>query len=274
MTEEDEEPMTAGTVLDWFSLQEKVALVTGGAGKYGVQITTAVAEAGAKTYIASRNLDQLEEAAASHRSAGRDVWAAQLDLSREESIMSLRDELLEQEGRVDILINNSVLRPMRPMGDDHDDVAKFDLSMRVNATGLFAITRAIGDAMAERGKGSIINIGSIHGMVGPDRTIYRGTDMDGFVPDYFFHKGGMINFTRFVASYYGPYDVRCNCISPGGLRTQAHPERFLKQYSDRTFLGRMANDTDAMGAVVFLASEASAYITGINLPVDGGYTAK
>jgi NAD(P)-dependent dehydrogenase (short-subunit alcohol dehydrogenase family) len=128
--------------------------------------------------------------------------------------------------------------------------------------------------MAERGHGSIINIGSIQGMIGPDPTIYRGTEMSGWYPDYFFHKGGVINFTRFIASYYGDRSVRCNCISPGGFLTPNHPEPFVRQYSDRTFLGRLANDTDLMGAIVFLASDASVYVTGVNLPVDGGYTAK
>jgi NAD(P)-dependent dehydrogenase (short-subunit alcohol dehydrogenase family) len=110
-------------------------------------------------------------------------------------------------------------------------------------------------------------------MIGPDETIYRGTTMHGWAPDYFFHKGGIINFTRFLASYYGRFNVRCNCVSPGGI-TNAQPEAFVKQYSERTFLNRLANDTDLKGVMVLLASDASAYITGVNIPVDGGYTAK
>ena len=155
-----------------------------------------------------------------------------------------------------------------------DEAATFAKSMEVNATGLFLITRAFGDAMAERGMGSIVNVGSIHGMIGPDSTIYEGTEMSGWYPDYFFHKGGMINFTRFIASYYGGNHVRCNCISPGGFQTKAMPARFVEQYSRRTFLGRLANATDLKGVIVFLASEASAYITAVNIPVEGGYTAK
>ena len=103
---------------------------------------------------------------------------------------------------------------------------------------------------------------------------HRGTNMSGWYPDYFFHKGGVINFTRFIASYYGGRGVRCNCVSPGGFRTSDHPEPFVRQYSDRTFLGRLANSTDLMGVIVFLSSDASLYITGTNIPVDGGYTAK
>jgi len=260
-------------VLDTFSLKGKVALVTGGAGLYGKQVLQAVAEAGAKTFVASRHVEALEKLAGLHRQGGLDVTALQYDQGEEKSILALRDEIVKRAGRCDILVNNAVLRPMMKAGF-RDDASTFDLSMRVNATGLFLITRAFGDIMAAQGKGSIVNIGSIHGMIGPDDPIYRGTNISGWYPDYFFHKGGMINFTRFIASYYGPKGVRCNCLSPGGYQTEKHPPQFVRQYGERTFLGRMAGDTDLMGAVVFLASDASAYITGVNLPVDAGYTAK
>jgi len=258
------------SVLDMFSLKGKVALVTGGAGLYGRQIVKAMAEAGAETYIASRNVDALEKVSREHCENSLNVTAAKLDQGEEGSILSLKDMILERSGRLDILVNNAVARTMKGWDDDLENFAK---SMHINATGLFAITRAFGDEMAKQKSGSIINIGSIQGMVGPDAAIYKGCDFHGFVPDYFFHKGGMINFTRFAASYYGQFDIRCNCISPGGyLNNQGEP--FVTQYSDRTFLGRMANETDLMGAVVFLASDASVYITGANLAVDGGYTAK
>jgi NAD(P)-dependent dehydrogenase (short-subunit alcohol dehydrogenase family) len=259
-------------ILERFSLQGKVALLTGGAGLYGRQILSALAEAGASTYVAARHLEPLEELAAAHRRQGLDVHALQYDQGDEDSVLALRDALLKAAGRVDILVNNAVLRPMKK--GYRDAASTFAESMQVNATGLFVITRALGDVMAEQGGGSIVNIGSIQGMIGPDPTIYRGTEMSGWYPDYFFHKGGTINFTRFIASYYGPRGVRCNCVSPGGFRTEAHPEAFVRQYSDRTFLGRLANPTDLMGIIVFLASAASEYITGANIPVDGGYTAK
>lgn len=259
-------------ILGRFSLKGKTALVTGGAGLYGRQIVRAVAEAGADTYVASRNKDALDALAKELTSEGLHVTALQYDQGDEASILALRDEILRHSGRCDVLVNNSVARPMKK--GYNDGLAAFDESMRINATGLFAITRAFGDAMAERGGGSIVNIGSIQGMIAPDPTIYRGTSMSGWYPDYFFHKGGMINFTRFIASYYGDKGIRCNCLSPGGFRTENHPEPFVRQYSDRTFLGRLANESDLMGAVVFLASDASAYITGTNIPVDGGYTAK
>jgi len=259
-------------ILDRFSLDSKVALVTGGSGIYGQQITSAMAEAGARTYVASRNTEILHELALSHQMHGRDVRALPLDLSDETSILHLHDQILDESGHIDVLVNNAVSRPMKRRFEDSAEA--FSDSMHVNATGLFIITRAFGDTMASQGNGSIINVGSIHGMIGPDPTIYTGTDMSGWYPDYFFHKGGMINFTRFTASFYGSRGVRCNCVSPGGMRTASHPETFVKQYSERTFLGRMANDTDLMGAIIFLASDASLYVTGTNLPVDGGYTAK
>jgi NAD(P)-dependent dehydrogenase (short-subunit alcohol dehydrogenase family) len=259
-------------ILETFSLKDRVAVITGGAGLYGRQIVRALAEAGARTIMASRNLGALETEAEALRKDGFDVSAMPYDQADETSILHLRDAVLAQAERVDILVNNAVARPMKHGYDD--DVSAFAASMDVNATGLFAITRAFGDAMAECGSGSILNIGSIQGMVGPDPTIYRDTAMHGWYPDYFFHKGGMINFTRFVASYYGARGVRCNCVSPGGLRTPNHPEPFVRQYSDRTLLGRLANETDLMGVIVFLASDASGYITGVNIPVDGGYTAK
>jgi len=143
--------------------------------------------------------------------------------------------------------------------------------MRVNARGVFLMLRAFGDTMAEAGGGSIVNIGSIQGMVGPDYALYEDLNM-GTVPDYFFHKAGMINLTRYYAARLGPRGVRVNCLSPGGFFNHQPPE-FVRRYEQRTFLRRMAGDHDLGGPVAFLLSDASAYITGVNLPVDGGYTA-
>ncbi len=259
-------------VLESFSLTGKTAIVTGGAGKYGRQIVAALAEAGAVVYVASRNIDALEAVAREHAEKGEKVIAAYLDQGEEKTVVALRDRIIEEQGRVDVLVNNAVARPMKQLWDD--DAARFDESMHINGTGLFLMTRAFGEPMIEQRSGSIINISSMMGMVGIEYDNYDGTDMRGGSPDYFFHRGGTINFTRFCASYFGYHDVRVNTISPGGLDTGAAPRRFVEQYSKRTQLGRMANNTDLKGAVVFLASDASAYVTGVNLPVDGGYTAK
>lgn len=259
-------------VFDLFSMRGKVAVVTGGAGLYGRQIVDSLSEAGAKVYVASRNLGVLEEFAAERRGRGHEVIAAKLDLGDEESILRLKERVVEESGQIDVLVNNAVARTMKEQWDD--TAAHFDESMHINATGLFLITRAFGEKMIEQQSGSIINIASMMGMVGVENGNYTGTDMRGWHPDYFFHKGGMINFTRQCASYYGRYGIRVNCVSPGGLQDESHLPAFVENYSRRTQLGRMANGTDLKGVILLLGSDASAYITGVNIPVDGGYTAK
>jgi NAD(P)-dependent dehydrogenase (short-subunit alcohol dehydrogenase family) len=257
-------------VLESFSLEGRVAVVTGGAGLYGRQIVEALAEAGAHVVAASRGLPALEELALALRGRELQVEARQLDLASEESILALRDDVMDRMGRVDVLVNNAVLRPMR----SHDaPKEQWERSMQVNATGLFLISRAFGHVMAEAGRGSMINIGSIQGMIGPDDWLYEEVAWTGFIPDYFFHKGGMLNLTRYMAALLGPKGVRVNTLSPGGFFNN-QGEAFVSRYEARTFLGRMADETDLKGAVVFLASDASAYVTGANLVVDGGYTAK
>jgi NAD(P)-dependent dehydrogenase (short-subunit alcohol dehydrogenase family) len=258
------------TILDTFSLHGKVALVTGGAGMYGRQIVRALAEAGARVYIASRNLEALETLAAEHRARGQDVCAVRLDQADEASIVSARDIISRESGVLHILVNNAVARPVT--AGYFSPAAEIEESLRVNGAGLILVTRALGELLADGG--SIINIGSMMGLVGLEPLNYHGTDMSGWAPDYFFHKGGMANLTRFLASYYGPRGIRCNCVHPGGLQTEHHPAAFVQNYSERTCLGRLANDEDLMGITVFLASDASRYLTGTNIPVDGGYTAK
>ncbi|MDF2724040.1 MAG: family oxidoreductase [Paenibacillus sp.] len=259
------------SVLDTFSMQGKVAVVTGGAGKYGRQIVKALAEAGAKTYFTSSRNDQLHELELKFRESGHDAKAVYMEQGDEASVIACKETIMEAEGRIDVLVNNAVARVMK--GGWQAPLELFAASMQVNATGLFAVTRAFGDVMAAQGSGSIINVGSMYGVVGPDFSMYEGLNMSSS-PDYYFHKSGMINFTRFVASYYGPSAVRCNCISPGGYWTPETSEQFVSRYEKRTFLGRMANDSDLQGLIVFLASDASLYVTGTNISVDGGYTAK
>lgn len=252
-----------------FDLHGKVALVTGGSGLFGRQIVQALAEAGAITTMASRNTAKLAAQSDHFRAMGLSVRVATLDQSNEASINALKDQLLNEHARIDVLVNNSVLRPMKSW---NDPISAFEESMRVNATGIFMMTRAFGNAMAEFGRGSIINVGSIQGCIGPDLSLYAELTTPP-PPDYFFHKGGMIQLTRYAASVLGVHNVRVNCISPGGFLFDQSPQ-FVKRYSDRTFLGRMANEEDLKGTIVFLASDASGYITGANIPVDGGYTAK
>ena len=250
------------------SLTEKIIILTGGAGLYGRGLATQIAETGAVLILASRNLDALERVAQEERALGRNVHARPYDQNDEASILQLRDNVVNEFGPVHGLINNAVARPMK---SNDAPLADWEASMKTNATGLFAITRAFGDFMADNGTGSIVNIGSIQGMVGPDLSLYEGLNM-GTIPDYFFHKAGMVNLTRYFAAQYGPKGVRVNCVSPGGFLSGQDP-KFVERYSNATFLRRMANDSDLGGPVIFLLSNAAAYITGVNLPIDGGYTA-
>lgn len=260
------------SVLESFSLNGKIALVTGGAGLYGRKIVAALAQAGATTFIAARDQTKLEAVAAEERAAGNNVTTLPLDLSADASIEALHKSVLDQAGRCDVLINNAVTRSAIS-GWDHN-LEDYDRSLRVNASALFKITSLFGKSMAANKSGSIINIGSMMGSVGIEMGNYVGTDMQvDPSPIYHYEKGGMLNFTRWAASILGKDNVRVNCLSPGGLYS-GQPAPFVKNYSDRTQLGRMANETDLMGSIVFLASDASAYITGANIPVDGGYTAK
>lgn len=257
-------------VMEMFSLKGKVALVSGGAGKFGRQIVEALAEAGAQTVMASRNTDKLRATAEELARRNLTVDVKVLDQGDEGSIVQLREQMLADYGQVDVLVNNAVARVMPKGWDETGD--HFMQSMQVNAMGLFLMTREFGNAMAERGRGSIVNVGSIQGMVGIDLSLYEGLGMSSS-PDYYMHKGSMMQLSHYAAAHLGPHGVRVNTLTPGGLFADQHPT-FVERYQARTFLNRMANDTDLKGAIVYLASDASAYVSGANLVVDGGYTAK
>lgn len=257
--------------LESFSLKGKVALVTGGSGMYGHCITEALGQAGATTYLASRNIDNCQKLADKLRGKGYEVKAEKLDLADERSMDDLYRKMIDEQGRVDILINNAVLRPMKGY---NDDISNFRLSMEINATALFYITRLFAQSMIEKKAGSIINISSYMGILGPDYNLYEGTDMGDVPPEYFFHKGGMNQLTKYMGSTLGKHNIRVNSICPGGYETPQMPKRFKENYIKKTFLNRLANEDDIKGIVVFLSSDASLYITGAIIPLDGGYIAK
>ncbi|MBR2861676.1 MAG: SDR family oxidoreductase [Clostridia bacterium] len=262
-------------IMERFSLSGKVALVTGGAGNYGSQITLALAQAGATVIIASRSLEKNQEYSDKLCKEGYKVFAECYNQEEETTILEMRDRIKEKFGKVDVLVNNSVFRGAFTGGFD-GDIEGFTRSLKVNGSGFYALTRAIGTLMIPQNAGSIINIGSYMGDLGPNQTLYEGTNgtMGGWgFPDYFYHKGAMHNLTRFFAAYYGQYNIRCNCLSLGGLFNNQHPA-FVENYSKATYLGRLANNEDIMGAIVYLASDASLYTTGTIIPIDGGYSAK
>lgn len=258
--------------LDIFSLKGKIALITGAYGQYGRQISEAVALAGAETYLAARNTAKLESLARELKAKGATVHVLTLDRGDEKSIENAISTIAGKNGKLDILINNAVFRGAFEW---KQSMAVYDASLHVNASGLFYITTLAGEIMKKQRSGSIINIGSVMGMIGVENANYDNTDSPrSLSPVYFYEKGGIINFTRHAASILGEWNIRVNCVSPGGFQTEKHPELFVKQYSARTQLGRMAGNEDLKGIIILLSSDASNYITGTNIPVDGGYTAK
>ncbi len=255
---------------DLFSLRDKTLILTGGAGLYGRGLAAMLAKTGATLILASRDAAKLETVADEETAKGYRVFAESLDQGDEASVMALHERVTSKFGPLHGLVNNAVLRPMKGA---NGAVEQFAESMRVNATGVMLMHRHFGQTMAAAGRGSFVNIGSIQGMIGPSYELYTGTNMGDMPPDYFFHKGGMENLTRFYAALYGPQGVRVNNLAPGGFFNN-QPELFLQRYCEHTMLGRMADENDLGGAVIFLLSDASQYITGVTLPVDGGYTAK
>ena len=257
-------------VLDSFRLDGKIALVSGGTGIVGKPIVQALCEAGATVIVASRDVDRCRAFAASLDQKGLHAEGERLDLSSESEIRDLLDRILKRHGRLDVLFNNAVART----GGDlrHTTAQQWEETMRVNSTGVFLASQIFSEPMQAQRSGSIINISSIYGVVGPNFSIYEGTAMSNPV-DYSFAKSGIIGLTRYLASFLGPFGVRANCISPGGFWTEGMPEVFERNYARRTLLGRMAAPADIEGTALFLASDASAYVTGQNISVDGGWTA-
>ncbi len=254
-------------VKDLLSLKGKIILVTGGAGVYGKCIVEGLAEADGTVITASRNLENGERVAQEFRRRGLDVHAMRVDQADHKSVMALKEKIQKEFGKLNVFVNNAVSRPMKGYNAPLEQFAE---SMRVNAIGMFDILREMADLIAQTGGGSIVNISSMMGMFGPDLSNYEGTDMSkDLPPDYFFHRGGMINLTRYLARVLADKNIRANCISPGGLFNN-QPERFVQNYSKKVPVGRMANNDDIKGLVVLLASDASAYINGENILMDGG----
>lgn len=255
-------------VKDLLSLKNKVVLITGGEGKYGRCLTEGLAEADAKVITVSPFLEEGKKVAAEFRSKGLDVEAGFVDQADHESILKLKEEIKKKYGRLDVLVNCAVARPVKGY---NGTLEQWKLSMDINAIGLFDITREMADLMAQGGGGSIVNIASMMGMFGPDLSNYEGLpeQWKDQPADYFFHKGGMLTLTRYLARVLGSKNIRVNAISPGGIFS-GQPERFLENYTKKVPVGRMANNDDIKGVVVFLASDASAYIDGENILMDGG----
>ncbi|MBR3837506.1 MAG: SDR family oxidoreductase [Clostridia bacterium] len=259
---------------DLFSLEGKVAIVTGGRGLYGASISEGLCEMGATVVIASRSGDKCEEFASTLREKGYEAVGMSLDLSNDDSIQQLVSSVLEQYGKIDILVNNAVDRS-NLTSLDAATREKLQASMSTNLNGQILLSQAVLSDMVKRKSGSIINIGSMRGVDCPHFPFYPESFGDQAV-NYTTEKWAMVGLTKYMAGRYGKDGIRINCISPGGfdpgLADDPDKKDFQATYIDNCPLHRWANEDDIKGPVCFLASDAAAYVTGENLVMDGGWT--
>jgi len=262
-----------------FDLQDRVVVVTGCTGVLGRAYCRAIASRGAKLVmadVASRNPAQAADELAD--SVRCEAVGVDCDVGQEHDVVALFQAAIRRFGRVDSVLNNAAAtgENLMAVGDVFADFEDYPLSvwdqvLRVNLTGVFLVAREGGKAMLASGGGSLVNVSSIYGVVGPDHRIYADMPFASF-PAYSASKAGVHGLTRWLATYWGRKGVRVNTLVPGGV-FNGHDERFVQRYSDRTPMGRMANSDDLVGAVVYLISDASRYCTGQQFFVDGGLTA-
>jgi NAD(P)-dependent dehydrogenase (short-subunit alcohol dehydrogenase family) len=265
------------SVKELFDLTGKRALVTGGARTLGFDMASALAEMGADVAVTSRKLEEAEKSAREiARLTGRKTLGLACDVRYEDQVEATIEAALKEFGKLDILVNNAgnvVSTPAnKPL--EQRPLEEWEFTVDVNMKGVFLCTKhAVAKAMKPAKSGVIVNIASIAGILGKDHRVYDGTTMGGVTIDYVAAKGGVISMTREMACWLARYNIRVNSISPGGF-WRNHNETFTKQYNYLVPMGRMGQDGKEMkGAVVYLASEASSYVTGVNLVVDGGMSA-
>jgi len=243
-------------------LQDKIIVVTGGEGLLGRAFCSHIREAGGTAISADITCDD-DLANGSVR----------VYISDESCVQEVIEDVVKQYGRLDGLINNAY-----PRTDDwrlpceEVPIASWRENIDNHLTGYFICARAALETMKDQQSGCVLNIGSIYGVGGPDFRVYEGSEQITNPVAYSAIKGGIINLTRYLASYYGKYNLRVNTISPGGV-FHDHPEVFVKKYAKRTPLGRMATPKDIAPAAVYLLSDSASYVTGANLMVDGGWSA-
>ena len=266
--------------MELFSLKNKTAIVTGALGLIGREHCKALNEAGANVVVA--DIDELKciEFA---ENLSTDSIGISLDVTNPESIKRLRDKALRKFGHIDVLVNNAAINDMFENPKAASEQSKFEnyplelwhKSVDVNLTGVFLCSQILGTLMSKQKSGSIINIASTYGITAPDQSLYikeDGTQSFYKPPAYSATKGAVIMFTKYLAAYWGKDGVRVNTLTPGGVEN-SQDQFFIDKYSSKTMLGRMAQPTDYKGALIFLASDASSYMTGANLIIDGGWTA-
>lgn len=274
-----------------FDLSGRAAVVTGGAGLLGAEFCRTLAEAGASVMVADLNGEAAHSLAASLREAGLSACGAAVDVTSRASVQELVQETLKRFGGVDILVNSAALDPkfdphnrgleaeddpptLHTLTFENYPLDLWNQALAVNLTGMFLCCQAVAGPMLSAGHGVIINLCSMYGLVGPDQRLYeRQGQPQQFKPAYYsVTKAGVLGLTRYLAAYYAGKNLRVNALTPGGVFND-HDEEFLKAYAARSILGRMARKDELNGALLFLASDASSYMTGANLVVDGGWTA-
>ncbi|MBS3944000.1 MAG: SDR family oxidoreductase [Melioribacter sp.] len=262
-----------------FDLSNKTAIVTGALGLIGKEHCKALSEAGANVVVA--DLDEILCVEFAKTLSAKSIGLS-IDVTNPGSLKQCRNKVLEEFGHIDILVNNAAINDMFENPKAASEQSKFEnyplelwqKSVEVNLTGVFLCSQIFGSQMAKQKSGSIINIASTYGITAPDQSLYKKEDgSQSFYkpPAYSATKGAVIMFTRYLAAYWGKDGVRVNTLSPGGVEN-SQDDYFIQKYSAKTPLGRMAKPDDYKGALVFLASNASSYMTGANLIVDGGWT--
>lgn len=270
------------TVMDKFSLKGTTALVTGAAGLLGRQFSRALGEAGAAVVVADLDEKAAQEQAEALRADTMEALAVSVDVTQPGSVASMVVQAVEAFGGLDVLVNSAALDPKfdpeNLQGQSANAFEDYPLdswnkAMDVNLTGMFLACQAAARQMVKQNRGVMINICSTYGLVGPDQRLYERPDGPRqYKPVYYsVSKAGVLGLTRYLATYYAGKPIRVNALTPGGVYNQ-HDETFLRGYSARTVMGRMAEPDEMKGAIVFLASDASSYMTGANLVVDGGWT--
>lgn len=275
--------MSAHELLDQYPLKDRVAIITGGAGLLGTDYAHTLAQAGAHIVLAEIQADAAEKLADEIQSKYPvDALGVETDISQESSVEALLSKVNQTFGRVDILVNNAALDPKFDpdhAGDHTNRFEDFPLAMwqealNVNVTGMFLCARAVAKPMLLAGSGVIVNVSSIYGLVGPDQRLYqREGEPEQVKPvTYTVAKAAAVGLTRYLSTYFAGTGIRVNTLTPGGVFA-GHDDEFVRRYAAKTVLGRMADRHEISQALLFLVSDASSYMTGTNLVVDGGWTA-
>lgn len=257
-------------------LKGRVALITGGAGHIGSAMAEALAELGANIVVLDINAEHAESVSENiSKKYGAETLVLTVDLGKDEDVRAVPAQVIEKFGRLDILINNAALVGSLDLKGwnvpfKEQSVETWRRALEINLTAAFVLTQSCAEFLEASGHGSVINIGSIYGLVGPQMALYEGTNL-GNPGAYAASKGGLLQLTRWLASVMAP-KVRVNSITFGGV-FRDHKNPFLFRYTSRTLLGRMTTEEDAKGAVAYFAGDLSAYVTGQNIVIDGGWTA-